>query len=90
MYRPVSADPGDDLLNETADDEAVTNSDIRVNPVIDLENQHQVFKTNLLRADGYLSYNITKDLVFKTTAGISHDKRLTEQYYNSKTSQGLY
>lgn len=88
MYRPVSADPGDDLLNETADDEAVTNSDIRVNPVIDLENQHQVFKTNLLRADGYLSYNITKDLVFKTTAGISHDKRLTEQYYNSKTSQG--
>lgn len=88
MYRPVSANPADDLLNEVADDEAVTASDIRINPVIDLENQHQVFKTNLLRADGYISYNITKDLTFKSTAGISHDRRLTEQFYNSKTSQG--
>lgn len=88
MYRPISADPGDDLLNEAADDEAVTTSDIRINPVIDLENQHQVFKTNVLRADGYFSFNITKELNFKSTAGISHDRRLTEQFYNSKTSQG--
>ncbi|MBB5439941.1 TonB-linked SusC/RagA family outer membrane protein [Pedobacter sp. AK017] len=88
MYRPISADPGDDLLNETADDEAVTASDIRINPVIDLENQHQIFKTNVLRADGYISYQITKDLSIKSTAGLSHDRRLTEQFYNSKTSQG--
>jgi TonB-linked SusC/RagA family outer membrane protein len=88
MYRPITADPNYDLLSNYIDQDAVANSDFRVNPVIDLENQHQLNKTDLLEANGYVSYAITKNLTFKTTAGIRHNNLTQERFYNSKTSQG--
>jgi TonB-linked SusC/RagA family outer membrane protein len=86
-YRPVTPD-GSDLLNELVDEDAVNNSDFRVNPFIDLENQHQVNTTNLVEANGYVSYDITKDLVFKAAGGIRHENERWDRFYNSKTSQG--
>src|SRR5690606_19182451 len=86
-YRPITPD-GSDLLNELVDENAVNNSDFRVNPFIDLENQHQYNITNLLEANGYVRYKITEDLVFKSTAGIRHENVRWDRFYNSKTSQG--
>src|SRR5690606_18162557 len=48
LYRPITPDEELDLLNEVADEGAVTASDFRINPVIDLENQHQYNMTNLV------------------------------------------
>lgn len=87
-YRPVNPDPSVNLENELVDVGSVTNSDFRVNPVIDLENQYQKNFTNVLDANAYISYNLTPGLIFKTTAGIRHNEVRNERFYNSKTSQG--
>lgn len=88
MYRPVAPLATDNLLEDLADDESVTSSDHRVNPFIDLENQHQYDRTSLVEANGYISYDLTKDLQFKSNAGIRHNKLNQERFFNSKTSQG--
>ena len=86
-YRPITPD-GSDLLNQLVDDNAINNSDFRVNPFIDLENQHQYNITNLLEANGYVQYKIFDELIFKSTAGIRHENIRWDRFYNSRTSQG--
>ncbi len=88
MYRPIASDPNEDLLTQEGDESLITTSDFRINPVIDLENQYQHNITDIIKANGYVSYDITKNLTFKSTAGIMQVKRRSEQFYNSKTSQG--
>lgn len=89
VYRPVVPIGEDiDLALEEADESAVNNSDFRVNPFIDMENQHQVTNTGTLDANAYISVGILKGLTFKSTGGIRHIKEIGEQFYNSKTSQG--
>lgn len=88
MYRPVSALSEEDLLTEVGDPQAINNSDFRINPVIDLENQYQHSISDVLKANGYISYDITKHLTFKSTAGVMQIKNRNEQFYNSKTAQG--
>lgn len=86
-YRPLTAD-GTDLLSEVVDEDAIYSSDFRVNPFIDLENQHQYNTTSLVEANGYVTYDITKDLVLKVAGGIRHNNTRWDRFYNSKTSQG--
>ena len=86
-YRPITPD-GTDLRNELVDANAVNNSDFRVNPFLDLENQHQVNINNLLEANGYVNIDITKSLSFRSNAGIRHENVRWDRFYNSKTSQG--
>lgn len=89
MYQPIVADQSVDLLNDEFQDFGVVgNSDYRVNPVIDLQNQYSYNKTKLLEANGYLIFDVTKDLSIKTTAGIRNNVYVTERFYNTKTSQG--
>jgi len=89
MYQPIVPDENVDLVNEEFTDWTIVGqSDFRVNPVIDLENQHQYNKTKLFEANAYVSFDLTKELTFKTTAGIRHNTYIQERFYNSKTSQG--
>ena len=88
VYRPVAPDPSVNLENELVDDGAISNFDFRVNPLIDLENQHQKNITNVLDANAYISYRLTPGLTFKTTIGTRQNEIRNERFYNSKTSQG--
>ncbi|MDR6783939.1 TonB-linked SusC/RagA family outer membrane protein [Pedobacter africanus] len=88
MYRPISAFIEQDLVEEDADDLAVTASDIRINPIRDLENQHEVNLTNLFEANGSLNYILNDHITLKSTAGIRHNKVVAERFYNSRTTQG--
>ncbi|MBO9619148.1 MAG: TonB-dependent receptor [Niabella sp.] len=88
MYRPISAIAGEDLLNEDADQQSVTGSDFRINPVSDLKNQYQHTINNQVQSDVYVSYAITPKLTFKSTGGLMQSHVRNEQFYNSKTSQG--
>ena len=88
LYRPISPNPNDDLLADAVDDDALNASDFRVNPFIDLQNQHSFNITNLVETNGYLSYEINKNLNIKSNAGIRHNKLTLERFYNSKTAQG--
>ena len=87
-YRPISSNESVDLLAEDVDESAVNPSDIRVNPLIDLENQHQLNLTKTLDGNAYLSYTILPGLIAKTTVGLRHGYTVLERFYNSKTSQG--
>lgn len=88
MYRPIAEDPDVDLLNQLGDMTFMTTSDFRINPVIDLQNQYQHTISDVLKANGYVSYDFIEGLTFKSTAGVMHVKSRNEQFYNSKTSQG--
>lgn len=88
LYRPISPNPNDDLLADAIDDEAMNASDFRVNPFIDLQNQYSYDITNLVEGNGYVSYDITKDLILKSNAGIRHNKLTLERFNNSLTAQG--
>src|SRR5690606_39918073 len=78
----------DVFFSNIEDETAVTTSDFRVNPFIDLENQHQIYKYNVLNANLNASVKILEGLTFRTVAGVREDKRNFEQFYNSNTSQG--
>ena len=88
LYRPISPNPNDDLLADAVDDDALNASDFRVNPFIDLQNQHSFNITSLVETNGYLSYEINKNLNIQSNAGIRHNKLTLERFYNSKTAQG--
>ena len=88
MYRPISYDPDEDLLAEQGDQDNITPSDFRINPVIDLQNQYQHTITGVLKANAYVSYDIPPTLNFRSQGGIMQIKTRNEQFYNSKTSQG--
>ena len=88
VYRPITSNQDVDLTVEAADDEAVTNFDYRINPYIDLKNQHQHNNTSVLDANSYLTYDIIEGLTFKMTGGIRHNRGLGERFFNSFTSQG--
>lgn len=87
-YRPVAPSEDIDLELEPADEGAINPSDFRINPFIDLQNQHQMNYINTLDANAYITYDIARGLQFKTTAGLRHINGLAERFYNSKTSQG--
>lgn len=89
VYRPVVPIGQDvDLAFEEADADAVNNSDFRVNPFVDMENQHQYNYVNTLDANVSLNVNIIDGLTFRSVGGIRHANTLREQFFNSKTSQG--
>lgn len=90
VYRPVAPEPDqtDDLVTSDVDEDAIYGGDVRVNPFIDLQNQHQINRTNLLEANGYVSYEFLKGLVLKITGGTRIQIAQNERFYNSKTAQG--
>ena len=88
MYRPVSPFASDNLLTDAFDNDAINVGDVRINPALSQENQHLINSTNLLEASAYLSYKITKDLIFKSTSGIRQNNNTIKAFYNSLTTQG--
>lgn len=86
-YRPIAADDFN-LLESDADVSAVNSNDYRINPVTDLENQYTINNTGTLEANGYLSYNITNDLVLRVAGGARMNRDNNDRFYNSKTGQG--
>lgn len=88
-YRPIGfPDSEESLLEEGADDDAVNNSDYRINPVLDLQNQYQYDYTGVLEGLASVSANITDDLILKVGGGIRKTNGTAERFYNSKTSKG--
>ena len=89
MYQPIVPNTNVDLIEDTFDDfSTVGPNDYRVNPFIDLQNQHQYNRTNLMEANGYVIFDIANGLTFKVNAGFRDNKLTQERFYNSKTSQG--
>lgn len=87
-FRPIHQDQTVDLISEEVDEENMLDTDFRSNPFIDLQNQYSVNRTNTVDGNVFVDYAISKELSFKTTAGIRHGRGVNERFYNSKTTQG--
>jgi len=86
-YRPLTGN-GSNLEEELFDPEEFSGADIRVNPVINLNNSHLVGKRNDLLANAFIDYNITRNLKFRTTGSVKTQTRRDQTFYNSLTSRG--
>ncbi|MDR6782299.1 TonB-linked SusC/RagA family outer membrane protein [Pedobacter africanus] len=90
-YRPVNARylTGDiDLEEELFDEDVTSTTDYRFNPVESAKNVYRNKDNNNLVANGYFSYDITKNLVFKSTGAINLNTIQLGTFYNSRTSEG--
>ncbi|WP_162141674.1 TonB-dependent receptor [Pedobacter heparinus] len=90
-YRPVNARylTGDIDLEEELFDEGVTSTtDYRFNPVQSAKNVYRNKDNNNLVANGYFNYDITNNLVFKSTGAINLNTIQLGTFYNSNTSEG--
>ncbi len=88
-YRPVTAPFEDlnDLLVSGVDQTAANNSDFRVNPRVDLENQHFFEKTNAFQGNSYVSLELLDGLTLKVTGGVRGTFFRQDQFYNTNTVQ---
>jgi TonB-linked SusC/RagA family outer membrane protein len=86
-YRPLSGDEFD-LTDEIADPENITPSDVRMNPLITVQNDFTRDVSTILSGNAYISYNITDDLVLRLNGIASGTMDRSERFYNSKTPQG--
>lgn len=87
-YRPVSGDPNADLTEEEGDMDFLNQYDIRLNPIITNNNEHNISKTSDFLTNGYLSYAPLSNLVFRISGSISNRQRRGDLFFNSKTVQG--
>lgn len=91
-YRPIAGpQPGaeDALENELIDPYLNPTNDFRINPVLMAENEVRSYDNTNFLANGYLNYNITKDLVLTVRANLDHRLRQNNYFYNSKTRYGV-
>ncbi|WP_343701761.1 TonB-dependent receptor [Chitinophaga sp.] len=86
-YRPLSGDEVS-LTDEIADPENITPSDIRMNPLITVQNDFTRDLSTVFSGNAYLSYSITDDLVLRLSGIANGEIRKSERFYNSKTPQG--
>lgn len=87
-WRPVSGDPNVDLLEDESDAQVLNSSDVRLNPLITIRNEHIVTKSANLLGNMYVQYDILKDLTLKISGSANNIRIRDEQFYNSHTTQG--
>lgn len=89
-YRPVTQ-PGKpliSLLEELDDDKVDPANDYRMNPYMNLMNEHVKSRVTFMQADAFAVYNFAKGLKLKVSGSYSSYLKLTENFYNSKTRNG--
>lgn len=88
-YRPVnSVGVPFNIEDELFDPELNPGTDRRTNPVIQAENEFRQATSNNILANGYLEYEIIKDLKLRITGGVSNVTGTSLTFYNSKTRLG--
>jgi TonB-linked SusC/RagA family outer membrane protein len=83
-YTPI----GELTEHEPIDETTSSGTDYKFNPILNQRNLLRNNKTHNLNVSGYLDYAITKDLKFRTTAGINNTRVINELFNNSKTYPG--
>lgn len=85
-FRPIGNPDYDvDLEDVEVDPEAET---YLYNPIKTVQNQHDVEKNKHTTFNGYLEYDITKDLKLRVTGGADLSRTISELFNNSNTRSG--
>jgi len=92
MYRPIlPPNSTGNILTDPTDPAAIAaggTGDPRVNPLTELQHQYSWDYTNILNANGYLSFEPIKGLIFKSIAGIRNNQVRQERFYDTLTAEG--
>ncbi|MFA4867715.1 MAG: TonB-dependent receptor [Pedobacter sp.] len=83
----IGGDIDEDFIDGDVD-ESLSSTLFAINPVKSLENEDRQSKGASLNANAYLTYDISKSLQFKTTAGYIKDSGNGYNFYNSGTTRG--
>ena len=97
QYRPTSGIGGMDMLAAELDNDMMTGGDLQygidpsmlVNPLQQAENEQDVKKQAITQVNAKLECRFLKDFVFTSSVGATFTNTNREQFYNSKTTQGL-
>ena len=90
-YRPITnsiTDDYDDLVNEDLDPDQNTTNDYRYNPISSVKNELNERFSNNLVVNGYLQYNISKELTLRLSGGINQNNKKNNKFFNSHTRSG--
>jgi TonB-dependent starch-binding outer membrane protein SusC len=89
-FRPTQGLTSGNLLEDFFDiiDENQNTSEVLINPITSIKNEHRVNLYNNLLANGYLQYRIQPYLTLKISGGLNRGRSTTENFNNSQTSQG--
>jgi TonB-linked SusC/RagA family outer membrane protein len=87
-YRPVTGGDADLAEDFTDDDPQNTGSFLRINPVINAN--EEMYKNSYadLSLNSYLSYEILQGLTLKITGALTNRKSQNQYFFNSRTSRG--
>ena len=85
--RPVMGDSVD-IIDQPSDPLVNNTSDYRTNPILEANNQLRVGIVNNLIVNGYLDYDVIKNLKFRATGGIIRNLQTNNSFNNSKTLSG--
>lgn len=89
-YRPVT-EPGvplESLMNNIRDESVNATNDYRFNPIMSLNNEYRKFGTTIMRYNGFLEYELAKNLFIKSSGNYVSNKTRNETFNNSKTRYG--
>lgn len=89
-YRPVTQ-PNvalSSLKDNIQDPSVETLNDYRFNPIMSLQNDYKKYFINNIQLNGFVQYDITRELRFKVSGTLSNDNRRSETFNNSKTRYG--
>ncbi|MEI7503303.1 MAG: SusC/RagA family TonB-linked outer membrane protein, partial [Paludibacter sp.] len=97
QYRPTSGIGGLDLLVAELDKDMTAGGDLEygldpsilVSPLQQAENEQDIRKQATTQLNAKLEWRFLKDFVFTSSVGGSFINTNREQFYNSKTTQGL-
>ncbi len=97
QYRPTSGIGGQDLLISELDSAMLSGGDIEygidpsilINPLQQAENEYDVRKQATTQINGKLEWRFLKDFIFTSSVGETFTNTNREQFYNSKTVQGM-
>ncbi|WP_201984193.1 SusC/RagA family TonB-linked outer membrane protein [Hymenobacter rubidus] len=87
QYLPINAtlangiSPGDDVV----DNDFFSTSAQLINPLVAIENEYKRDRRRLFNISGYASYNFTKNLAFRSTAGFDNNNNRVETFYGSQS-----
>ncbi|MCD2424294.1 TonB-dependent receptor [Niabella pedocola] len=88
-YRPVTGKgESDDFVDIPFDDEVASNTDLRVNPVVNSNNMYMYAFNKSFFTNAFLEYSFLKYFKFRVHGGLTETDLRFERFNNSKTAAG--
>lgn len=88
QYSPLNAtlpsglNPSDEVIDEAS----FVLAGSLINPLIALDNQYKRDRRRLFNTSAFVSYSFTKNLTFRTTAGIDNSNNRVELFYGAQSA----